>query len=233
MNTQRKADAEQREKGGKSAWTAGVIGIITTAAIVWAISDVASLPEPGPKVAIDSAATATSAAAESKAPSQPSPVAAAPAMPQAGEPATPVQVSMPAAPRRDGPVTPVYIATNATPNMSAPEMAVARDTRAVAARETQIRRVQERAARPAKATAVVDQRTVTDAQIRSRVLGRLAANRATIYGRIGVESRDSVVRLTGYTQTAGQAERAEREARKVRGVRAVRNEIRPRIGGSR
>ena len=70
-----------------------------------------------------------------------------------------------------------------------------------------------------------------DARIRAQVADRLTANR-NIWGRIGIDSRGSVVYLTGYTMTMEQARRAEREARSVNGVRAVRNEIRPRIGGA-
>ena len=51
-------------------------------------------------------------------------------------------------------------------------------------------------------------------------------------GKIGVESVDRVVTLSGYTLTSGQAYRAGRDARSVEGVRSVRNEIRPRVGGS-
>lgn len=252
-----------------SMWTAGVIGIVTIAAIVWAISDVTSLPEQAPKIALESgAATAPGVAADSTAPSQHTPVAAL-APSQAATPAPPAQASMPTAPRSAGPVTPVYRvaerpehampgqaaayaarpgpttpvygaserATSNAPvaaaNAFAPRKAVARDTRVVTTRDTPARSVPERAARPVKAGTAANQRLANDARIRSGVLERLAANRATIYGRIGVESQDAVVRLTGYTQTSDQALRAEREARKVRGVRSVRNEIRPRIGGAR
>jgi osmotically-inducible protein OsmY len=63
------------------------------------------------------------------------------------------------------------------------------------------------------------------------VAERLTANPG-ISGRIAIDSRGSVVYLSGYTLTAAQAQRAEREARRVRGVRVVRNEIRARVGGS-
>ena len=53
-----------------------------------------------------------------------------------------------------------------------------------------------------------------------------------ISGKVGVESHDAVVTLTGYTVTAAQAYRAERTARGIEGVRAVDNRIRARIGGS-
>src|SRR5262249_33995961 len=51
-----------------------------------------------------------------------------------------------------------------------------------------------------------------------------------IAGKIGVESHDSVVTLTGYTTTGGMAWRAARAAGSVEGVRYVQNEIRPRVG---
>lgn len=49
-------------------------------------------------------------------------------------------------------------------------------------------------------------------------------------GRIGVETKDSVVRLSGWTMTSGQSLRAEKAAGRVKGVRYVVNEIRPRVG---
>jgi hypothetical protein len=51
-------------------------------------------------------------------------------------------------------------------------------------------------------------------------------------GKIGVESHDAVVTLSGWTHTAGQAFRAGQYARGVTGVKYVQNDIRPRIGGS-
>ncbi len=204
---------DTKPKTNPSFWTAAVIGSLTIAAIVWAISDVASLP---------SAPEAVAAASVLPAVPRPAPaVAAAPAQPAApdkapvdsipvADPAATVQVAPPAAPIR--------VAAPAAPRLTRP---AGPDRRAPPKAEKSRQATEER------------QRLVNDTRIRTGVIERLAANRATIHGRIGVESRDAVVRLTGYTQTAGQAQRAEREARKVRGVRAVRNEIRPRIGGSR
>jgi hypothetical protein len=57
-------------------------------------------------------------------------------------------------------------------------------------------------------------------------------NMANISGKIGVESHDAVVTLTGYTMTGGQAWRAARTAGSIQGVRYVQNEIRPRVGAS-
>jgi hyperosmotically inducible periplasmic protein len=79
---------------------------------------------------------------------------------------------------------------------------------------------------------VVEARRLSeDERIQSVVMDKLASN-PRLSGKIGVESNDSVVRLTGYTITAGQAWRAGREAGSVEGVKYVQNEIRPRIGGS-
>ena len=81
------------------------------------------------------------------------------------------------------------------------------------------------------AITVEDRRMSEDERIQSLVMDRIASNR-NLSGKIGVESHDSVVRLSGYTLTAGQAYRAGREAGSVVGVKYVQNEIRPRIGGS-
>jgi hypothetical protein len=74
-------------------------------------------------------------------------------------------------------------------------------------------------------------RLTLDERIQSQVMDKLASNER-LGGKIGVESHDAVVRLTGYTRTVGQAWRAESDARSVIGVRYVQNEIRPRVGGS-
>lgn len=104
--------------------------------------------------------------------------------------------------------------------------------RTVVARNAPPRAAQARAQAPRARTHAARTRAPVprmgdDARIRSQVARRLEGN-PRIWGRIGIESRGSVVYLTGYTLTSEQARRAEREARKVRGVRAVRNAIRPR-----
>jgi hypothetical protein len=79
---------------------------------------------------------------------------------------------------------------------------------------------------------VVEQKALTvDERIQADVMDRLA-EAANLSGRIGVETNDAVVTLTGYTVTSGQAYRAERAARSVDGVRYVDNRIRARVGGS-
>jgi hyperosmotically inducible periplasmic protein len=90
----------------------------------------------------------------------------------------------------------------------------------------------ERAYAEAPPPIIVEERRLTeDERIQHVVMDRLAQN-PYLDGKIGVESRDSIVRLSGWTRTVGQARRAESEARSVLGVRWVENEIRPRVGGS-
>jgi hypothetical protein len=78
---------------------------------------------------------------------------------------------------------------------------------------------------------VEDRRLTEDQRIQALVMDKLAAA-PNITGLIGVESKDAVVTLTGYTVTAAQAQRAGRHAGSVEGVKSVQNEIRARIGGS-
>lgn len=80
------------------------------------------------------------------------------------------------------------------------------------------------------AITIEEQRLSEDQRIQAAVMDKLLDGNFS--GKIGVESNDAVVRLSGYTTTAGQAWRAAREARSVIGVRYVQNEIRPRVGGS-
>lgn len=69
----------------------------------------------------------------------------------------------------------------------------------------------------------------TDAQINQDVVDTLAAD-PRLSGRIGVETRDQEVELSGIVTTEGQALHAERDAKSVYGVRNVRNEITSRMG---
>lgn len=79
---------------------------------------------------------------------------------------------------------------------------------------------------------VIEQKAMTlDERIQSQVMDRLAATER-LSGKIGVESQDAMVTLTGYTVTAAMAHRAERAALGVPGVRGVDNRLRARIGGS-
>ena len=81
------------------------------------------------------------------------------------------------------------------------------------------------------AITITKPRITEDQRIQADVMDVLARNE-NLSGKIGVESVDRVVTLSGYTLTSGQAYRAGRYARSVEGVRYVRNEIRPRVGGS-
>ena len=87
-----------------------------------------------------------------------------------------------------------------------------------------------RAVAPAEPSIIVTEKRLTlDQRIQADVMDVLASD-PSISGKIGVESHDAVVHLSGYTMTAGQAWRAGRDAGKVLGVRYVVNEIRPRVG---
>lgn len=76
---------------------------------------------------------------------------------------------------------------------------------------------------------IVTAPTPTDARINQDVVDTLAAD-PRLSGRIGVETRDREVELSGVTTTEGQALHAERDAKSVYGVRNVRNEITSRMG---
>jgi osmotically-inducible protein OsmY len=70
---------------------------------------------------------------------------------------------------------------------------------------------------------------LTDARIQAAVM-QMLANNSQLSGKVGVESHDQVVSLTGYLATPGQVWRAGRDASRVQGVRYVVNEIRPLMG---
>ena len=78
----------------------------------------------------------------------------------------------------------------------------------------------------------IEQRRLSlDERIQSDVMDAVL-HTPNITGKIGVESSDAVVTLTGWTNTSGQAFRAGRSAQGVQGVKYVDNQIRPRVGGS-
>jgi hypothetical protein len=77
---------------------------------------------------------------------------------------------------------------------------------------------------------IEERRLTLDERIQGNVMDVLLSQ--NLSGKIGVESQDAVVTLTGYTTTVGQAQRAGRYAASVEGVKAVQNQIRPRVGGS-
>ena len=68
-----------------------------------------------------------------------------------------------------------------------------------------------------------------DAALNQDVVETLALD-PRLSGRIGVETRDRDVSLSGVVGTEGQARRAERDARGVYGVDNVHNELISRIG---
>lgn len=78
---------------------------------------------------------------------------------------------------------------------------------------------------------VESRRLSLDERIQGDVMDAIY-NMPNISGKIGVESHDAVVTLTGYTMTGGQAWRAARTAGSIQGVRYVQNEIRPRVGAT-
>jgi hypothetical protein len=78
---------------------------------------------------------------------------------------------------------------------------------------------------------IQERRLSQDERIQAEVMDKLA-NNSRLSGKIGVESQDAAVKLSGYTSTVGQAFRAGQDARSVIGVKYVQNEIRPRVGGS-
>ena len=90
--------------------------------------------------------------------------------------------------------------------------------------------VPARIAVPAEpAITVTEQRLTMDERIQAEVMDALARN-DSLTGKVGVETRDRIVTLSGYLMTNGQVMRAGRDARSVRDVRYVVNEIRPRVG---
>ena len=82
---------------------------------------------------------------------------------------------------------------------------------------------------PQPPVTVETRRLSLDERIQGDVIDAIY-NMPNISGKIGVESHDAVVTLTGYTMTGGQAWRAARTAGSIQGVRYVQNEIRPRVG---
>lgn len=84
-------------------------------------------------------------------------------------------------------------------------------------------------ARTEPSITITEPRLTEDQRIQAEVM-ELLANNPRLSGKIGVESADNVVRLSGWTMTSGQSLRAEKQAFSVRGVKHVLNEIRPRVG---
>jgi len=64
-----------------------------------------------------------------------------------------------------------------------------------------------------------------DTRIEAEVKARLVAEKTANLTRIGVQSRDATVRLSGAVPSRDQSERAEMLARTVKGVREVDNAL--------
>ncbi len=79
---------------------------------------------------------------------------------------------------------------------------------------------------------VTEPRWATDEMITRGVVDALQSD-PRLAGRIGVETTDGVVELSGIVTTAGLSLQAERDAKAVYGVRNVRNVLATRIGGGR
>jgi hypothetical protein len=72
---------------------------------------------------------------------------------------------------------------------------------------------------------------LTQDQAINRDVVELLQNNPRLSGKIGVETRDRDVTLTGRLATPGQVNLAANDARSVEGVRYVYNQIKPRVGG--
>lgn len=70
-----------------------------------------------------------------------------------------------------------------------------------------------------------------DQAITQDVVDTLASD-PRLSGRIGVETRNRTVELSGRVATPGQVRMAERDAKSVPGVREVQSQLRSSVGGS-
>jgi len=76
---------------------------------------------------------------------------------------------------------------------------------------------------------VTEQRLTLDQRIQTDVMNLLARN-PDLIGKVGVETKEQVVNLSGNLATPGQVWRVGRDVSRVQGVKYVVNEIRPRVG---
>ncbi|HYC37253.1 MAG TPA: BON domain-containing protein [Usitatibacter sp.] len=115
--------------------------------------------------------------------------------------------------------SPVHEAVAPQPALAPSKPAEAK--RVVAARETE----------PPRSRIQVEARRLpgTDRRVQLAAMKALRGM-SDITGRIRVEAKNSVVRLSGWTLTSGQSLRAEKAALRVSGVKGVVNQIRPRLG---
>jgi len=125
------------------------------------------------------------------------------------------------------------------PAIVANEAAIVSDGPAVSARESETTYLESTRAETKRVETttyaepsieITKPRLTVDQRIQADVMD-VIARAPNLSGKIGVVSEGSVVTLTGYTATSGQAWRAGRYAGSVVGVRHVVNEIRPRVGG--
>jgi BON domain-containing protein len=80
---------------------------------------------------------------------------------------------------------------------------------------------------------VVTQPRATEDELITQDVVDTLANDPRLSGRIGVETTDREVELSGIVTSSGQALRAERDTMSVPGVRNVHNTLATRIGGGR
>ena len=67
---------------------------------------------------------------------------------------------------------------------------------------------------------------IDDATVTASVKAKLTADKAANFTRIGVETSNNVVSLTGEVDSKDQKERAEKIAKQVNGVKRVDNKLR-------
>ena len=198
-----------------SLWGAAWAGALTVAAIIWMMTEEG--PAPASKQAV--AALASPLRGGTVEQPRPTPAVEEPKPTVTPEAPKPVLASEPPQPE---PAPAAKPSVRTTPAV--------REKRAVAAVDRPARPAPQRVAKapkPKPATPPVSE----EERMRSEIMARLEASDA-ITGHIGVLVEGKVVRLTGHTLTAAQAQRAEREVRNIDGVGEVRNEIRPRMSGS-
>ena len=72
---------------------------------------------------------------------------------------------------------------------------------------------------------------VDDAKITASVKAKLTAEKAANFTKIGVETSNNVVSLTGEVDSKDQKEKAEKIAKQVTGVKRVDNKLQIKAGG--
>ena len=80
---------------------------------------------------------------------------------------------------------------------------------------------------------IVTEPRATQDELITRDVVEALSNDARLAGRIGVQTVDREVELTGIVTTSGQSLQAERDARAVYGVVGVHNKLSTRIGGGK